>query len=470
MPIDIILITCNRLPITKETIEELHKRIKVPFRLIVVDDMSVDGTAEYLIDMKRMDVVDVFEQLDNSNICQAYNKGFEFVESDYFICMQDDITVPDLEPCVTEQLIGLMKKHPENASIGCRIQRIPNLNWREGNEDLLPARKAASAYFRIHRKSDIDKLGDKPFGDRNWDDIAWVEKCRKVLKMECSWAKNLWADHSRGYCLDRGYLTKPRKWGTGIHSRTRQAHIEKPYPTIDPKTNIPLHILNADKKTSHEINPDKNYFGYNMRTRAKYYDDKILKSELNPVENMYRLPDDIKVMIDVGAHIGGTSIRVASKGAIVFSFEPELFNYEMLVYNVRKNRLRENIHHFNLGVGKPGRAELFIHKSMSGTTSSYIDQFKGEERDIPSQIASFISIKDVFNNYDIDHCDILKLDCEGSEEDIINDFDDDLANKIDQISLEFHKKAIIQQLVDKLSKWYVPENIRRCEWVFRKKV
>lgn len=239
-PIDIILITCNRLEITKVTIDELWKRIKTPFRLIVVDDSSVDGTAEYLIEACAKGIVDIYVPLENSNICQAYNKGFEFVESDYFITMQDDITPPDLEPDVIQQLIDLMIKYPEAGSIGCRIQRIPNLDWTAGNEDVLPARKAASAYFRIQKKEDMLKLMPHPFGNQSWDDMAMVKQMRGKLHKECYWAKNLWADHQRGYCLDRGYYVKPRKWGTGIHGRTRQAFLDKPYPKIDPKTCMPL--------------------------------------------------------------------------------------------------------------------------------------------------------------------------------------------------------------------------------------
>ena len=238
-PIDIILITCNRLPITRVTIDELYKRIKVPFRLIVVDDMSVDGTAEYLKEQKELGRVHVFEQLDNSNICQAYNAGFKHVQSRMFITMQDDITPPDLEPDVIFQLMSLIEKYPAVGGIGCRIQRIPNIDWEAGNEDLVPARKALSAYFRIQRKEDFDGR-ENPLGNQDWDDVAFVKIMRGKLNKECCWAKNLYADHSRGYCQDRGYLTKPRKWGVGIHSRLRQDWIEKPYPKVDPKTNVPL--------------------------------------------------------------------------------------------------------------------------------------------------------------------------------------------------------------------------------------
>ena len=150
-PIDIILISCNRVECTRFTINELHKRIKIPFRLIVVDDESVDGTVDMLRAAQETGLVDVLsEGTEHRNICQSYNEGFKHVESPYFFCMQDDITVPDLDVCVMQQMIDLMEIHPEQLGIGLRIQRIPNMNWQPG--DITPARKSLSAYFRIQRK------------------------------------------------------------------------------------------------------------------------------------------------------------------------------------------------------------------------------------------------------------------------------------------------------------------------------
>ena len=236
-PLDIILITCNRIDNTRITIDELHKRIKVPFRLIVIDDMSTDGTAEYLQEQKENGKVAVFEQLDNENICQAYNLGYTFVESDYFFTMQDDITVPDLEPCITQQLIDLYEKYPGHAGIGCRMQRIPNMKWLDG--DLTPARKSLSAYFRVQHRKDFNGH-EFPFGNRAWDDMHFVSEMRRRRGLKCSWANNLWCDHSRGYCIDKGYKVKPKKWGTGIHVKPVQDINKKPYPKIDIKTCKPL--------------------------------------------------------------------------------------------------------------------------------------------------------------------------------------------------------------------------------------
>jgi GT2 family glycosyltransferase len=242
-PIDIILITCNRVERTTITINEFYKRLKTPFRLIVVDNESVDGTYKYLQEERLKGRVHVLNTCPSElPITMSYNIGFKHVESEFFICSQDDITVPQLDPCVISQLITLMEKYPEQGAIGLRIQRVPNMDWSRGNEELAPARKALSAYFRIQRRSDFKKLGENPFGTRQWDDLAFVQQVRGKLGKECSWTKNLWADHSRGYCVDRGYIAKPRKWGFagGIHSRMNQAIIRKPYPKINKITNTHL--------------------------------------------------------------------------------------------------------------------------------------------------------------------------------------------------------------------------------------
>jgi len=239
-PIDVLLTTCNRLERSKETIEELYKRIKTPFRLIVVDNASIDGTFEYLQQLVKDGKVHVLETIaENENICQALNLGFKSIESEYFICIQDDITVCDLEPCIIQQLIDLMESNKDHGAVGCRIQRIPNLQTNLEDENFIPARSALSAYFRIQRKDDFEGR-DNPFGNRTWDDFAFIQIVRDQLGKRCSWAKDLWVDHSRGYCANRGYNAKPRRWGGTGSAKMKQAVEHKPYPKVDTLTCKPL--------------------------------------------------------------------------------------------------------------------------------------------------------------------------------------------------------------------------------------
>jgi FkbM family methyltransferase len=215
-------------------------------------------------------------------------------------------------------------------------------------------------------------------------------------------------------------------------------------------------------KASNKINPDKDFFGFKMLTREKYFDEHIISDEMN---NIYKIPDNPGVVVDIGAHIGMTSLLSARRGATVFAFEPEQFNYEILLYNVSINNFSDKIYCVNKGVGKPGRTKLYVHPQKSGTTSSYLEQ-KGLYSDL-YQMVDFISIKDVFSDFNIEYCDLLKLDCEGSEEDIIRDLNG-LSERIGQISVEFHNKKIMPELIKILSQWYEGENTRKTEWIFRK--
>jgi FkbM family methyltransferase len=213
--------------------------------------------------------------------------------------------------------------------------------------------------------------------------------------------------------------------------------------------------------------PDREFYGFKMRTRFRYNDEKVIDQCLDTQKDVYRLPTKMDVVIDVGANIGCISLLAASRGAIVFAFEPAAINYETLAHNITLNNLSDKIHYFNIGVGKKGREKLYLHPKNSGAISAYCEQ-RGLSEDV-YQMADFITIRECWDFCRIDHCDLLKLDCEGSERDIIGDMDDYLADRIGQISVEFHNKPLVGELVAKLSKWYIPENTHRYEWVFRKK-
>ena len=215
------------------------------------------------------------------------------------------------------------------------------------------------------------------------------------------------------------------------------------------------------------INKDKEFFGYTMRTRHKFYDEKIIRSVMDETMDMYRLPNTLKFVIDIGANIGCFSLLAAKRGAKVLAFEPANINFDVLKYNIDKNGFSDKVECIKTGVGKPGETKLYMNEGNSGAISAYHYNKRMSEE---YQLCNFISIADVFKNYNIEHCDILKLDCEGSEEDIIRDFNDDIAAKVDQISLEIHgNKHVRAELINILSKWYDYEHTGRKEFVFFKR-
>ena len=60
--VSVMCVTFNRLALTKQTIESLSKQTDYPFRLIIIDNGSIDGTVEYLKELN----------IDNK-YCQSYD-------------------------------------------------------------------------------------------------------------------------------------------------------------------------------------------------------------------------------------------------------------------------------------------------------------------------------------------------------------------------------------------------------------
>ena len=47
-PIDVILVTFNRLNFLKHTVKKIYERTRYPYRLWIVDNNSTDGTQHWL--------------------------------------------------------------------------------------------------------------------------------------------------------------------------------------------------------------------------------------------------------------------------------------------------------------------------------------------------------------------------------------------------------------------------------------
>jgi len=217
----------------------------------------------------------------------------------------------------------------------------------------------------------------------------------------------------------------------------------------------------------HKFNPDEEFAGFKIRTRYYYCDHSVVREILGN-EDSYRLPNNPKLVVDIGANIGLVSLVMARRGAEVYAYEPESDNYETLLHNVWVNGYGERVRCIREAVGNPKNTKLYVHPKASGCTSFFTDFIGGFDGEY--QTVKTVSIHDVFK--DKGYCDLLKIDCEGSEKDIINDFDDGLAGKVGQISVEIHDKKLLPGLVEKLSKWYDAEctdNKKGRIYIFKKK-
>jgi FkbM family methyltransferase len=135
------------------------------------------------------------------------------------------------------------------------------------------------------------------------------------------------------------------------------------------------------------------------------------------------------VVVDVGANVGVFSLLAARTSRIVYALEPSSSNFSLLRANTAQAK---NITALNLACGsKNGRAFLDISSdpvSFSLAAQTSVDQ----------ETVEVINLATLFDQHRIQHCDFLKLDCEGCEFEIILDADPGLVQRIDRIVMEYH--------------------------------
>lgn len=157
------------------------------------------------------------------------------------------------------------------------------------------------------------------------------------------------------------------------------------------------------------------------------------------VRDEYRIQDihqrDLDCVIDIGGHIGGFSFLVAPLARRVLTFEPVSENFDLL----RRNLSGPQFNHVSCvkAAAIEGKKEvkIFISATSSGSHSAY--PRKGA--DGTYEMVRGLSLEDIFREYDVERCDLLKLDCEGAEYGLLLSADEELLLRISRIVLEYHE-------------------------------
>jgi len=131
-PVDIIIITYERKYYLFQTIDQIIRDTKYPYRLIVVDNGSTDGTREWIKEQHKNGLIwkYIFSK-ENTVMNVAFKKGLKEVESKLFITNADDIPPPSkLEPCWLTYLVNLFNEnYPEFFAIGFDFSNISFLKY-----------------------------------------------------------------------------------------------------------------------------------------------------------------------------------------------------------------------------------------------------------------------------------------------------------------------------------------------------
>ncbi len=170
------------------------------------------------------------------------------------------------------------------------------------------------------------------------------------------------------------------------------------------------------------------------------------------------------VVIDIGGHIGVVALYLAKKYPFikVHAFEPAPVNYESFKQNIALNGV-ENVTVDNCAVTKDRRSlDMIMNVENTGGATGQLQDMRLPGREyfaVPS-----ITLDDIFERYGFEHCRLLKIDCEGSEYEIL--MTTGRLDRIDWLSGEFHINTHLENLgysidglVQHLRQYIAPEHI-----------
>lgn len=157
-------------------------------------------------------------------------------------------------------------------------------------------------------------------------------------------------------------------------------------------------------------------------------------------------PDNY-ISVDIGAHGGGCSLAMLSRGFKVIAVEPLPENAELIMKNVKANGWEKYFTLHNKAIGRRSGDEVVLRYGNEATEVGAHHKFIGNTVDSSEwqeglwaggkQIkVETISLDDVLK--DVDKVNILKIDCEGAEWDAFSGASVDTLYKIKNIVAELH--------------------------------
>lgn len=175
---------------------------------------------------------------------------------------------------------------------------------------------------------------------------------------------------------------------------------------------------------------------------------------LNEYDEKLYFQDSNEIIIDIGAHIGLFTLFVKqfSKNIKILCFEPYIENFKMLNQNLNDNNI-ENVSIFkNIVSNKNQIISLFIN------TDNAANNIYQESENFCS--VESIKLEKIFEENNINTCDLLKLDCEGAEYEILLNLDSKYYKKINKIIMECHNTITDFRSFNQLKRLLIKENFQ----------
>lgn len=176
----------------------------------------------------------------------------------------------------------------------------------------------------------------------------------------------------------------------------------------------------------------RRFIPFSMRQRIKFLAKSSKEKEYESVILPYMEVTNGGAFIDVGAHIGVHTKRMALKGIDVYAFEPNPVVSEILHKNVED---LPNVEVFDCALGdRNTKAKFYIHKEQPASGFGSLHNIYNREN--VEEIVVKVRTLDSFN---FENVGLIKVDTEGNEFNVLKGVIRTLREQKPRLILEVHE-------------------------------
>lgn len=169
---------------------------------------------------------------------------------------------------------------------------------------------------------------------------------------------------------------------------------------------------------------------------------EIFMADVYEIDALVKTLPAEPVVIDVGANAGFFDVQLLSKinRATIYAYEPMPANVKTLQRTLEQNpRLGHSVRLFPMAVTGQPLDQLDLFAEAEENSQVVASRFAGFNENNTRQLTvSCITLTAIIETNDLRSIDLLKLDCEGSEYDIIYHTAPELLRRIGRMVIEVH--------------------------------
>ena len=182
------------------------------------------------------------------------------------------------------------------------------------------------------------------------------------------------------------------------------------------------------------------FFLRNTRSDIFVFEEVLLKRSY--AELLERINFPIDTVVDIGANIGAFPVSLRQCPRSLVAVEPDPDCAALLQRNLNANGLGKRAMVICAAAGAHRRRAEFVTSKMMSVLNSLRGNSRAHECHDTSTIqVDVLPLAEIFQLGHVTRCNLLKLDCEGSEYEILSDENADALSRVDAIVCEVHRRS-----------------------------